>query len=266
MPQSLLIAYYSRNVPGFYSTILRRRKRNLFYCATCETVWSPAPADVNNPNHSSRRTLSSVWNGDSFLLRRWMEVSAEVWLEKATFLLFLFHHLPARSRSCSWEPTEKPLAGKVTRGRFAAHVSLFSELVHGLSIAQALYLLVLKVKKKKKSKKPLTYLHSWGTNLNFVVTSEWISKIHWGRRKGEMGETARVLEMRSFRKERKIEEEGELEEFCFRKGPAVIRLLQGIIGIMGLCAGLGDPLISCSLFHYSLYPQGIGNTFSLPHS
>lgn len=33
-----------------------------------------------------------------------------------------------------------------------------------------------------------------------------------------MGETAQFLEMGSFGKERKTEGEGELEEFCFRKG------------------------------------------------
>lgn len=189
MPQLCLIHYYSRSIPGFCCTILRQ-KRNLFYCATSEMVWNPAQAGVNNRNHSSWGTRSPVSNGHSFLLRRCMEISAGVWLEKVTSLLFLFRHLPACSGSRSWDLTEKSLARKVIRERLAAQVSLFSELVDGLSIiAKQDIFLSWRFKKKKKNtrekkrkeklqtKTPVTYLRPWYAKfhtLDFVVTSEWI--------------------------------------------------------------------------------------------
>lgn len=261
MPQSLLIHYYCRNAPGFCSTILRKRKRNLFYCATRETSWNPAPAYINNPNHSSWRTLSPTWNDHSFLLRRWTEVSAEVWLEKATFFVFLCHHLPACSSSCFWVPFEKPLAGKVIKRMVCCkHVLVLrigSWFINSTSITFSCPEgLKKKNKETKQTKKPLSYLHPWGTKLNFAVTPEWISKIHRGRRKGGTGERARVLEVGSLERKERLRRRENWRSSVSGRGPADIRMLQGIIGVTGLSAGLEDPSISCSLFHYSQNPQG----------
>lgn len=62
----LLIHYCYRNPPGFYCTIPTRGKRNLFYHATHEAVWSLPWSNVNNSNYSSWRALSSLWNEQGF--------------------------------------------------------------------------------------------------------------------------------------------------------------------------------------------------------
>ena len=71
-----------------------------------------------------------------------------------------------------------------------------------------------------------------------------------------MGETVRVLEMGSLRKERKIEEEGELEEFCFRKRASGDQDIAGDYRYHGaLCRVRGSLRL---LFSLSLFPKTLG--------
>lgn len=71
-----------------------------------------------------------------------------------------------------------------------------------------------------------------------------------------MGERARVLEVGSFRKERKIEEEGELEEFCFRKGASGDQDVAGDYRCHGALCRLRGSLHL--LLSFSLFPKSPG--------
>lgn len=261
MPQSLLIHYYCRNAPGFCSTILRKRKRNLFYCATRETSWNPAPAYINNPNHSSWRTLSPTWNDHSFLLRRWTEVSAEVWLEKATFFVFLCHHLPACSSSCFWVPFEKPLAGKVIKRMVCCkHVLVLrigSWFINSTSITFSCPEGLKKKKQRNKTNKETSFLPtSLGHKTEFCGdTRVNIKNTPW-KEEGRDGRKSTSFGGGKFRKERKIEEEGELEEFCFRKGASGDQDVAGDYRCHGALCRLRGPLHL--LLSFSLFPKSPG--------
>lgn len=196
-----------------------------------------------------------------------MEISAEVWLEKVTFLplpspsgLFQFMLMRLYWKTISKESNQgKVCCTHLTVLRMGSCLSPAQALHFLVYQCTALHFLVLNVKKtqtqtKKKpktKKKPLTYLYPWGTKLNFVVTAEWISKTHQGRKKGGMEQTVGVLEMRSFGKKRKIEDEWDLEEVSFRKEASGDQDIAGDYRYHGgVCKARGylHLLLSLSLF------------------